>query len=113
MIFDRNALLERLGEDEKIYEEVIALFLKDVPGQIHSLQEAVNREDVAMAECQAHTLKGASGSVGAVSLQKVSFEVEKACKEVNLKEAAKILNRVRAEFEELKETLGSPKGSSL
>ena len=111
--FDGAALLERLEGDEKIYEEVIALFLEDVPGQIRCLQEAVSGGDVAMAERQAHTLKGASGNVGAMGLQKVALEIEKACKEGNLKEAIKMLDMIKAEFEELKKTLGSQKGGLL
>ena len=55
--FDRGALLERLGGDETMIEEIIALFLQDVPEQMHSIQEAVNGGDAATAERQAHTLK--------------------------------------------------------
>jgi CheY-like chemotaxis protein len=111
--FDGAALLDRLDGDEKCYDEVIALFLQDVPRQIRSLQEAVSRGDITMAERQAHTLKGASGSVGAMGLQKVTLEIEKACKEGHLKEAGKMLDRIRAEFEELQQTLCSQKGGLL
>jgi HPt (histidine-containing phosphotransfer) domain-containing protein len=105
--FDKSLLLERLEGDEKIYEEIIRLFLEDVPGQIRSLQEAVSGGDAAMAERQAHTLKGASGNVGALGLQKVAQETEMACRAGNMGKAIEKLGMIKTEFEELKKSLGS------
>jgi two-component system sensor histidine kinase/response regulator len=105
--FDKSLLLERLEGDEKIYEEIIRLFLEDVPGQIRSLQEAVSGGDGAMAERQAHTLKGASGNVGALGLQKVAQETEMACRAGNMEKAIEKLGMIKTEFEELKKSLGS------
>ena len=109
-VFDPNALLERLGGDERVYDEVVALFLQDAPRQLHSLQETVSRGDMATARRQAHTLKGASGNVGATDLEKVLLKTERACEQGEAKEAARMLDRVKAEFEKLKQTLDEPKG---
>jgi two-component system sensor histidine kinase/response regulator len=111
-VFDRSSLLERLGGDGKIYEDVIALFLKDAPGQIDSLQESVSSGDVVLAQRQAHTLKGASGNVGAVGLEKAALQMEKACVEGHLEERLKVLDILKAEFEELNEILVSQRGGS-
>ena len=108
--FDRTALLERLGGNKKLYQEVVTLFLQDVPGQISSLQEAINSGDVTKAQNQAHTLKGASGNVGAVGLQKVAFQIEKACKGGNLKDAVEMLEMINVEFGELKHIIAPQKG---
>jgi PAS domain S-box-containing protein len=108
--FNPSALLERLGGDEKAYEEVVCLFLQDVPRQIHSLREAVSGGDAAAAQRQAHTLKGASGNVGATDLEKVLLKTERACEQGNVKEAARMLDRVNAEFEKLKQILGGSEG---
>jgi CheY-like chemotaxis protein len=109
-VFDPNALLERLGGDERVYDEVVALFLQDAPRQLHSLQETVSRGDMATARRQAHTLKGASGNVGATDLEKVLLKTERACEQGNVKEAAGMLDRVNAEFEKLKQILGGSEG---
>jgi CheY-like chemotaxis protein len=109
-VFDPNALLERLGGDERVYDEVVALFLQDAPRQLRSLQETVSRGDVATARRQVHTLKGASGNVGATDLEKVLLKTERACEQGDVKEAARMLDRVNAEFEKLKQILGERKG---
>ena len=111
-VYDPSALLERLGGDEKVYEEVVALFLQDVPRQIRSLQETVSRGDMAAARRQAHTLKGASGNVGATDLEKVLGKTERACEQGDAKGASRMLNRITFEFEKLKQILGEPKGDT-
>ena len=108
--FNPSALLERLGGDEKAYEEVVCLFLQDVPRQIHSLREAVSGGDAAAAERQAHTLKGASGNAGAAELEKVVLKTERACERGDMKEAARMLDRIEAEFEKLNQILDQPGG---
>ena len=108
--FNPSALLERLGGDEKAYEEVVCLFLQDVPRQIHSLREAVSGGDAAAAERQAHTLKGASGNAGAAELEKVVLKTERACERGDMKEAARTLDRIEAEFEKLNQILNQPGG---
>ena len=109
-VFDPNPLLEQLGGDERVYDEVVALFLQDAPRQLRSLQETVSRGDMATARRQAHTLKGASGNVGATDLEKVLLKTERACEQGNVKEAAGMLDRVNAEFEKLKQILGGSEG---
>jgi PAS domain S-box-containing protein len=108
--FNPSALLERLGGDEKAYEEVVCLFLQDVPRQIHSLREAVSGGDAVAAQRQAHTLKGASGNVGATDLEKALLKTERACEQGDMKEAARMLDRIEAEFEKLNQILDQPGG---
>ncbi len=110
--FNPSALLERLGGDEKAYEEIVCLFLQDAPRQLRSLQETVRHGDMATARRQAHTLKGASGNVGATELEKLLLKTERACEQGNVKEAARMLDRVNAEFEKLKQILGELKGEA-
>jgi two-component system, sensor histidine kinase and response regulator len=107
--FDRTALLERLGGDEEGCKEIIALFIKDAPEQIRSLEDAIRRGNIAMAQRQAHTLKGSSGNIGAVGLQKVAFQMEDACKEGNLEEAANLLRMTKVQFDKLRQIIGSQK----
>jgi len=111
--FDRTALLERLGGKRELYQEVLTLFLQDAPEQFRSLQDAINSGDVAKAQNQAHTLKGASGNVGAVGLQKIALRIEKACKEGNLKIAAEMLEMMKVEFGEVKHIIASQSGGLL
>ena len=78
MIFDRAAVLDRLSGDEMMLTELTDIFLMDVPRQIGILQQALASGDQSLLRLQAHTLKGAAGNFGAVSLQKAAFRLEQA-----------------------------------
>jgi HPt (histidine-containing phosphotransfer) domain-containing protein len=89
---------------------IIALFLRDAPNQISSLQEAMDRGDVAGVQHQVHTLKGASGNVGATRLEKVALQLEKAAEEEDANRMTELLAQIKAEFEALPKVLPSEEG---
>jgi len=104
-VFDRTAFLDRIGGDEELYREIIGLFLQDVPGQIEFLENTINKKDPALVDRQAHTLKGASGNVGAVSLQDAAMQLELAGKNGDLSRATEMLNTIKKEFEKVKKAM--------
>ncbi len=104
-VFDRTALLNRVGGDEDICQEIIGIFLQDVPIQIEFLENTINKKDPALVDRQAHTLKGASGNVGAVSLQDAALQLELAGKNGDLSRATEMLNTIKKEFEKLKKAV--------
>ena len=104
-VFDRTAFLDRIGGDEELCLEIIGLFLQDVPGQIEFLENTINKKDPALVDRQAHTLKGASGNVGAVSLQDAALQLELAGKNGDLSRATEMLNTIKKEFEKVKKAM--------
>ena len=110
---DRAALLERLGDDGAACQEIIALFLRDAPNQICSLQEATDRGDAASVQRLAHTLNGASANIGATRLEKVARQMEKSAEKDDLKRVADLLVEIRVEFQALTMVLPSKRGDVL
>ena len=104
-VFDRTALLNRVGGDKAFCQEIIGMFLKDVPKQIESLENTISKKDTALVDRQAHTLKGASGNIGAVSLQNAAMHLEEAGKNGDLSRATEMLNTIKKEFEKLKKAM--------
>jgi signal transduction histidine kinase/DNA-binding response OmpR family regulator len=104
-VFDREALLERVGGDEEIFAEIIGLFMEDAPKRIRMLGEAVAGGDATAVREQAHSLKGASANVGAVALQEVAYEVEKAGAADDLASAGRLLPVLDRQFGCLKTIL--------
>ena len=104
-VFDRAALLNRVGGDKDFCQEIIGMFLQDVPTQIESLENAISKKETALVDRQAHTLKGASGNVGAISLQEAAMHLEMAGKNGDLSRATEMLNTIKKEFEKLKKTM--------
>ena len=80
-VLDRAALLERLGGDEEFAVEVLGTYLKDSSRQMRLLMEGIEQGDSGLVLRVAHTLKGASASVGATRVQEAGLAMEMACEQ--------------------------------
>ncbi len=99
--------LQEEGEPD-ILNELIEMFLTDVPPQLVGLQEAMEAGDAQSVERIAHTLKGSCGNMGAVKMVALCSELEEIGRFGNLSRAPVLISRleeefghVRAAFEEL------------
>ncbi len=104
--FDRSDLLGRLDNDEELLEEILAAYVEDIPLQIASLEEAINAQDIALVCRQGHTIKGASGNVGALAMRDASFKIEAAGKLGDMEQAAAIFEQIKTEFERFRQEVG-------
>jgi HPt (histidine-containing phosphotransfer) domain-containing protein len=95
---DVEGLREAVGGDAQFLRDVIELFLSDVPGRIEKLKEAVAARDGQVIKQEAHSLKGASGSVRAGLLQEKFARLEKLGKEGQIESAGQELAEAEAEF---------------
>lgn len=105
--FNYSDTLERIGGNMELFNEVISLFLGELPTQIQSLQDAVEKGDAPLVRRLAHTIKGASGNVGGVSLQKAAHQMEMSAEKCDLSQAMKMLEKVRVESVKLREALSN------
>jgi HPt (histidine-containing phosphotransfer) domain-containing protein len=78
---NREEMLNRLGGDEALFNDVVAIFLEDCPQRLAAIKAAVEARDGEQIRQTAHALKGAAGNLAAAGL----FE------------AAKVLERLGAE----------------
>jgi HPt (histidine-containing phosphotransfer) domain-containing protein len=106
VVFDRAGMLERLMNDAELARVVMATFLDDTPRQIEALRGYLDAWDAAGAERQAHTLKGASATVGGETLRALASEMEKAGKAGDLDSVAGHMDDLEHEFVRLKEAMG-------
>jgi signal transduction histidine kinase/CheY-like chemotaxis protein/HPt (histidine-containing phosphotransfer) domain-containing protein len=102
-VLDRAEVLERLGDDEDLVQQVIESFLTELPQQVELLEKAVTDEDAVEALRAAHALKGASGTAGAVALRDSAYAMEVACRAEDLPQAKALLDQVRSEYGRLLE----------
>ncbi len=116
LVFDREGMMTRLGQDATLALTVSECFIGDIPRQILSLRSYLEAQDAASAERQAHAIKGASSNVGGEALRAVAFEVEKAGKERDFKLALSYLPELELQFSRLKDALileFNPDGSKI
>jgi PAS domain S-box-containing protein len=97
-VFNRDAVMTRVDGDEELLQEIVELFLEDAPRQIERLKAALEAGEAALAQRQAHTLKGAAANVGAETLSGEALRIELAAKEGQLAAARSGCERLESEF---------------
>jgi signal transduction histidine kinase/DNA-binding response OmpR family regulator len=99
---DRSVLaglseLQEEGEPD-ILNELIELFLTDVPPQLVALREAVDAGDAHSVERIAHTLKGSSGNMGAMGMAALCAVLQDVGASGELSRAPEVLEQLEEEF---------------
>jgi len=72
--------LERMSGDRDLLTSLFQLYMDDAPRKLHSLDEYASQGDFYQVERTAHSLKGASATVGAARLCQLAAELEQAAK---------------------------------
>jgi PAS domain S-box-containing protein len=107
-VLDRERGLENVGGDEVLYQQLLEIFRKDHGGDFQKIKQALEQGDVSRAHRLAHTLKGASGLLGASPVRYAAFEIERALAEEQVDHAALALPRLGEEMEALLRDLAPP-----
>jgi signal transduction histidine kinase/DNA-binding response OmpR family regulator len=105
MVFDKDALMERLMDNTELLETVIKGFLEDMPRQMNALTNHINQKNTKDAGNQGHQIKGASANVGADALRKIASEIEIAGKAGDLVGLIELTPQLEDAFEQLKKTM--------
>ena len=112
VVFDENALLVLLDGDRETAGEILAEYVADVPRQLGALRVALAGDDAEAARRHAHSLKGASASVGAEALRAAAYGVERSAATGDLDAARGLADRAEEEFQRLQEQLSRTQGQS-
>jgi PAS domain S-box-containing protein len=105
MVFDKNALMDRLMGDVELFETVVSGFLDDMPKQIGVLTKHINQNNTEDAGRQGHQIKGASGNMGAEALRKIASEIEIAGKAGDSDRLILLLPQLEKAFYQLKKAM--------
>ena len=102
--------LVRLDGDRELLEEIWDAYLEDTPKQMEILRHALDDGDMKLAERQAHSIKSASGSIGANNLREIASRAEQAGKAGDIALATSHYGTMKTEFDaviaEISELLG-------
>jgi HPt (histidine-containing phosphotransfer) domain-containing protein len=99
---DRQAIeqLKDLVDDEDpdFFTDIIKGYIETTEVSIRELLAALNAKDVVKIAGAAHSLKGASGNIGALRIQEIAFELEKYGKKADLTGAPELISELAEEF---------------
>lgn len=99
--WDRAFALEQTGGDEELLEELLTLFKDSSAGDLEKLSQAAKSDDPEGVVSAAHSLKGASASLGIEGIRVLALEIETAAREGSVQcalekeaELADLLSRI-------------------
>jgi len=99
-LWDHETLLKRLGGNQPLLIKIAGLFLVDAKNQIVKVELALQEENYESIRHYAHTLKGESANLCAISFSDLMFELENAARNEDKKILA-LMVRINAEWAEL------------
>ncbi|NTV43867.1 MAG: response regulator, partial [Syntrophobacteraceae bacterium] len=102
VIIDYPSLLERCMGKRDLAERLVQMFLKNTQDNLQELESAVQKNDAASTAEIAHSIKGAAGSVSAMTMWEVSAQLEAMGREKNLVEAPALVGQLREHLQLLR-----------
>jgi len=105
-VFDRQALLTRLGGNETLIQKFVAMFFESADEHMAQLRQAAKAGDTEQVRAKAHALKGSAGNVGAVALSMAAAELETAIRELQVTELTALLERLEGQFRLFEQVAG-------
>jgi HPt (histidine-containing phosphotransfer) domain-containing protein len=106
-VLGRAAILERMGGDVELLEEIVPLFLEDLPVSLAALRESLANEDASGLRIAAHTLRGSLSNFGSLPAGALASELETMGRNGDLTNAATVYASLVASFEQLRPALES------
>ncbi|MEW6732383.1 MAG: PAS domain S-box protein [Acidobacteriota bacterium] len=101
------------GADRSFIEQICNVYIEDTTAHIANLYEALEIRDTEELRIIAHTLKGASATLGAQSMAEICLRLENANKANNINLAEKLIAELEQEFESIKPELARVKYLNL
>jgi len=75
-VFEMDACLQRLGDDQQLLAELVDVFLEHLPERMCTLHQAAKENDVEVAAMTTHSLRGSSANVGACRVKEAAGQLE-------------------------------------
>ena len=85
--WDRNFALEQAGDDEEMLAELLVLFRDSSVSDLARINDGLAAEDLVAVADAAHSIKGASASLGVEGLRNIAAELEKRGRAGDLSQA--------------------------
>ena len=105
VIIDREDLMERIGGDMELLEELLELFDEDYPELMGEIRSAVDSRDGEKLKRSAHTLKGAVGNFAAIKAHHLAYQLEKMGENNDFSNAFMLVEQLEQAIDEFKSVL--------
>ena len=103
---DIKAAADSLGLDEEEFSEIVELFIDTAQSDIDNLSEGCKNGDTEKAANAAHSLKGASGTLGFMDIYEIAKKAEEDAKNNDLDKLADSVRQLNTCFQKLVSDFG-------
>ena len=104
-VWDKGSLLKRLRGKEDRVRKIVSIFIKDMPQQIHALQQAIDAENLVSSREIAHLIKGVASNLSGADLTEIAAEMQQACVDEELEQLKMLYPRLTAQYSRLESRL--------
>jgi two-component system sensor histidine kinase/response regulator len=109
-VLDRETALERVEGDVELFEELVQLFLEDLPERLSEIRVGLARQDGDQVRRAAHALKGAAANLSALAVAATARTLEEAGRGADFDAAARAYTTLEAEIDRLTLVLAVERG---
>jgi CheY-like chemotaxis protein len=96
--WDSTTALRQMDGDESLLQELIQIFMEELPLHLANLNMAVETEDMETLERTAHSLKGELSCLGLTGAAQKARDLERMGRERTLQPAAELLSAFKTEM---------------
>ncbi len=86
------------GDNDEFLREIAGIFLEDTPQRIAELRQSLTAGDVAKFTRAAHSIKGSSANLGAMTLRSAAEKLEHHSRKDGLTGVSDLVTEVTSEF---------------
>ena len=104
-IFDPSQLLNELGEEWELLEEILGIFQESTASDLKLLREAIGSGNSDQAIRRAHKIKGAAANINAEGVRKAACDIETAVRAGSTQETNALMKNLIQEFDTLTQLL--------
>ena len=97
-VFDRSGILDRLEGDAELMDEIVEIFLADVPINIQALKQALDKGSAEEIMHLSHAIKGSAANAGAVAISSLAEKAETLARNSSLEGIATLVEDLQIQF---------------
>lgn len=98
LVFDTDALLERVEGDQELLRELLTLFFQEYPKILEEISRAMEYRRAEQVERFSHSLKSALLNLSAKRAADAAYQVERSGRSADFQEIAAAIPRLREEL---------------
>jgi HPt (histidine-containing phosphotransfer) domain-containing protein len=104
-VFDRESVLEMVDGEVEFVQELVELFLADLPTQLETLRNGIENNDAETVQYTGHRLKGSIGNLGGRRAQYAIRDLEQQARQGDLTGIAELFAQCEIELQAFEQEL--------